>query len=230
MHTAQGGDAFIVGYNQTSITGGRFYLCSTQFDNVGGNGAGMRICDLIEGEIPYGSQIQILNADGATYSFYNYLAEVYDAEKDDFVPGWGDGGEELATSTLAPGTAFWFKAAGNCNATIAGQILADASKTIDINGGQFSMIANPYPASVNPNTLTWTGLSYGDQIQVLNADGASYSFYKYLAEAYDAEKDDFVPGWGDGGEEIVTTGIIPVGQGAWIKPAKALTLKWESPL
>lgn len=190
----------------------------------------MRICDLIKGEIPYGSQIQILKADGSGYDYYNYLLECYDPEKDDFVPGWGDGGEELATSTLAPGTAFWFKAAGNCSATIAGQILTDASKTIDINGGQFSMIANPYPATVNPNDLTWTGLSYGDQMQVLKDDGEGYLYYTYLAEAYDAEKDDFVPGWGDGGEEIVTTGVIPVGQGAWIKPTNKLTLKWESPL
>lgn len=190
----------------------------------------MRICDLISGEIPYGSQIQILNADGATYAFYNYLEEVYDATLDDFVPGWGDGHEELATATLAPGTAFWFKAAGNCNATIAGLILADASKTQNINGGQFSMIANPYPATVNPNDLTWTGLAYGDQIQVLNDDGATYSFYNYLEEAYDATLDVFVPGWGDGHEDKVSTGIIPVGQGAWIKPTNNLTVEWKSPL
>ena len=227
---AAGSGYIDVGYNQTSITGGRFYLCSTQFDTVSGTGAGMRICDLIDGEIPYGSQIQILNADGATYSFYNYLEEVYDASQDDFVPGWGDGGEELATETVAPGTAFWFKAAGNCSATIAGQILADSSKTLNIAGGQFSMIANPYPVAVNPNALTWTGLSYGDQIQVLNDDGATYSFYNYLEEAYDASEDDFVPGWGDGGEEMVSSGVIPVGQGAWIKPTNNLTVEWESPL
>ena len=222
--------ANIVGYNATAITGGRFYLCSTQFDTTGGTGAGMRICDLISGEIPYGSQIQILNADGATYAIYKYLLEVYDADKDDFVPGWGDGGEELATAKLAPGSAFWFKASGNCSVTISGQILADSSKTLNINGGQFSMIANPYPAPVNPNALTWTGLSYGDQMQVLNDDGATYSIYRYLEESYDATLDDFVPGWGDGGEEMVTTGIIPVGQGAWIKPKENLTVEWESPL
>ena len=57
-----------------------------------------------------------------------------------------------------------------------------------------------------------------------------FDIYKYLEEAYDAGTDDFIPGWGDGGDNMVTTGIIPVGQGAWIKPAADVTVTFASPL
>ena len=76
-------------------------------------------------------------------------------------------------------------------------------------------------------------IPYGSQIQVMDMSvfSTSYDIYKFLAEVYDPEIDDFVTDkWGDGGEEIVSTGIIPVGQGAWIKTAKAVTLDWTSPI
>lgn len=218
----------VVGYTGLSATKSTFYMCASQFDSVGGNGAGIPLCDLIKGEVAYGTQIQIRNAKG-TYDIYKYIAECYDAEKDDFVPGWGDVGEELATIKVAPGTAFWFQATADCNVSIAGEILADASKTLNLPAGSFSMISSPYPYDVNPNKLTWTGLSYGDQIQVRNAKG-TYDIYKYLAECYDADLDDFVPGWGDVGEEYVTTEVIPVAAGVWIKTANDATMKFESPL
>lgn len=206
-------------------------MCAVQFDNVSGSGEGIRLCDLIKGDVPFGTQIQILDANGSTYSIYNYIEECYDAEQDDFVPGWGDGGEELATVKLPAGSAFWFKAPSDCAVTIAGQVLADASKEIALVGSQYSMIANPYPTAVNPNVdIEWNGLTYGDQIQVLDANGSTYSIYNYLEEAYDAELDDFVPAWGDGGEEKVVTGVIPAGQGAWIKPLANISLSFTSPL
>ncbi|MBP5320921.1 MAG: hypothetical protein J6334_08020 [Kiritimatiellae bacterium] len=163
------------------------------------------------------------------YATYKYIEEAYDETIDDFIPGWADGLENLATSSLVPGATFWFKVSTPCTATIAGQILADASKTVTVNAGISSMIGNAYPVPVNPNDLEWANLSYGDTLQV-RLDAGGYDTYKYIEEAYDESIDDFVPGWADGLENLVATVVLNPGRGAWIKPAKAVSVTWESPL
>lgn len=220
--------ANIVGYQGTALEAEKYYMVAVQFDGVGAEGAGTAIKDLVTGNIPYGTEMQILASDG-TYDIYKYIAEAWSDDADDFIPGWGDGGDNIALRKLAPGTVFWLKAPADTTVTIAGQIFADASKEFAIPAGKYSMIGNPYPVAANPNALTWTGLTYKDELQVLAADG-TYDIYKYLEEAYDEDKDDFIPGWGDGGDNMVTTGIIPVGQGAWIKPAADVTVSFTSPL
>ena len=220
--------ANVVGFNGTTLAADTYYMVAVQFDAVAGNGAGTAIKDLVKGDLPYGMEMQIQKADG-TYDIYKYIAEAYDEVADDFVPGWGDVGDNLATRLLAPGTVFWLKAPSATEVTIAGAILADASKEFTVAAGKYSMIGNPYPAAANPNALTWTGLTYKDELQVLKADG-TYNIYKYIEEAYDEIADDFIPGWGDVGDNYVTTGVIPVGQGAWIKPAAEVTVSFASPL
>ena len=218
----------MVGFTQSAIEGGKYYMCATHFDTTGGEGVGYAIKDLITGEVPYGTQIQVMQAD-TTYKIYYYIEEAYDEVKDDFAPGWADAEDFVAVDTLAPGAAFWFKAPSACNISIAGQILADASKTVTVPAAQFSMVANPYPTAVNMNTLSWTGLTYGDQFQVMQAD-STYKIYYYIEEAYDEVKDDFVPGWADAEDFLVVTEVLPVGQGAWIKPAAQVSINWGSPL
>jgi len=95
--------------------------------------------------------------------------------------------------------------------------------------GIFSMIGNAYPVDVNPNAVTWTGLTYGDEMQV-RLDAGGYDIYKYIKEAYDEVKDDFVPGWADGLENLVSTGVLRSGRGAWIKPTAAVSVTWEKPV
>ena len=203
-------------------------MIAAQFDDVGGAGAGIAIKDLVTGDVPYGAQMQVRLPAGG-YDIYKYIEEAYDETIDDFIPGWADGLENLATTKVAPGAAFWFKTDTACNVTIAGQILGDASKTVSVNASIFSMIGNAYPADVNPNDVEWTGLTYGDQLQV-RLDAGGYDIYKYIEEAYDETIDDFVPGWADGLENIVSTGILKSGRGAWIKPTAAVSVTWESPI
>ena len=203
-------------------------MIAAQFDAVDGNGAGIAIKDLVTGEIPYGAEMQVRLPAG-DYDIYKYIAEAYDEELDDFIPGWADGFDNLATAKIAPGSAFWFKTDTACNVNIAGKILEDTSKTVNVNAGIFSMIGNAYPADVNPNDVTWTGLTYGDEMQV-RLDAGDYDIYKYIAEAYDEVKDDFVPGWADGFDNLVTTGVLRSGRGAWIKPTAAVSVTWENPI
>lgn len=91
------------------------------------------------------------------------------------------------------------------------------------------MIANPFPLPVNLNSLTWTGLTYGDTAQVLQSNGQAYDIYTYLEEAYDPIGDEFVPGWGDGQEDLMST-PIPVGQGFWLSPAASVTATFTAPV
>lgn len=203
-------------------------MIAVPFDSVVGNGDGIAVKDLVTGDIPYGAEMQVRLPAGG-YDIYQYSNEAYDASIDDFVPGWATGGGDLATAKVAPGAAFWFKTSSACNVTIAGAVLADASKQITVNGGIFSMIGNAYPSDINPNDIDWTGLSYGDELQV-RLDAGGYDIYKYSDEAYDASIDDFVPGWATGGGDYVTESVLKSARGAWIKPAANVTIKWESPL
>jgi hypothetical protein len=203
-------------------------MCATHFDTTAGNGTGYAIKDLISGEVPYGTQIQVMQAD-TTYKIYYYIEEAYDEGTDSFAPGWADSDDYVAVDKLAPGAAFWFKAPSTCNINIAGQILSDASKTVTVAAGQFSMVANPYPTAANMNNLSWTGLTFGDQFQIMQVD-STYKIYYYLEEAYDEVADDFVVGWADSDDYLVVTEVLPVGQGAWIKPAAQVTIDWGSPL
>ena len=217
-----------VGYQSTAASADTFYMIANQFDSVTGDGAGIAFKDMITGEIPYGSQIQVLNSKGG-YDIFTYLEEAYDESIDDFVPGWGDVLENLATIKVAPGTAFWFKAPKSVNGTISGQVLSDASKTIETAAEAYTMIGNPYPEAVNPNAVTMSGVAYGDTIQVLNSKGG-YDIFTYLEEAYDESIDDFVPGWGDVLENLVSDAIIPAGQGAWMLTAGKTELEFVSPI
>ncbi len=203
-------------------------MIATPFDAVSGDGAGIMIKDLVTGEIPVGAEMQVRLKNGG-YDIYNYIETAYDEELDEERPGWADGDEYLVKTKLAPGAAFWLKVPSVCDVSLAGQILTDASKETDFNKGIYSMIGNPYPVDVNPNNLEWTGLSYGDEMQV-RLDKGGYDIYNYIETAYDEELDEERPGWADGDEYLVKTKILRSARGAWIKPAKAISINWQNPI
>ena len=222
-HAADVVSSNIVGYEKVSLSANAYYLSGIQFVKVGGEQGTLN--DLFSAtDIPYGTVIQFLNEEGM-YDLYTYLEEAYDAEADDFVPGWGDGGEELVVDPTPPGTGFWIKSPENYELAQSGEVSSATAITLEVPAGAYTMISNPFPDGFNPNAVTWSdNLEYGTVIQVLNDQGM-YDLYTYLEEAYDPETDDFVPGWGDGGEELVSSSITTSpAQGVWIKSDKAVTL------
>ena len=60
------------------------------------------------------------------------------------------------------------------------------------------------------------------QIQVLNADGLTYTKFYYISDAYDSN-DNPVSGncWADEAGYITTGAQVPVGQSFWVKSASA---------
>ena len=211
-----------MGYQKVALSANAYYLSGVQFTKVGGDTATLN--DLFPAtDIPYGTEVLTLNEQGQ-YDSFTYLEEAYDAELDDFVPGWGDGGEEIVTDGIEPGVGFWVKTPEGYDLTQVGEVESSDSVTVTVPAGTYTMIANPFPAGFNPNKVTWSAnLPFETEILTLNEQG-QYDSFTYLEEAYDADLDDFVPGWGDGGEEIVTEDIAVNGQGIWIKSPEAITL------
>ena len=188
---------------------------------------------MTKGSSSTGDQIQIQNAAGG-YDIY-YLSDgnfkkmgqnTYYPERDG---KWFKGtATSEATAVLAAGQAFWYRVA-NYNTpftmTVAGAVPGDATKSITVNQA-WTHIANPYPFNLALNDgvpyvegMTKGSSSTGDQIQVQNAAGG-YDIY-YLSDGnfkkmgqntYYPERDGK---WFLGTATTPTTGVIPVGNGAW---------------
>ena len=197
-----------------------------------------------DGTMGNAPQIQVLNADGLSYTKYYYISDAYDAE-DNPVSGscWADGAGYIATdaSALALAKGFWFKAMTTGTITCSGQVSASSDIGNTVTANQFNIVANPYPVALDlnaPASSNFTPGEYGDgedgtmgnapQIQVLNADGLSYTKYYYISDAYDAE-DNPISGncWADGAGYIATGTQVPVGQAFWVKSASAGTFTFS---
>ena len=125
--------------------------------------------------------------------------------------------------------------------TASGEVSATAEIENSPTANQFNIVGNPYPVALGLNSGATAGFTpgeYGDgtdttmnnapQIQVLNANGLTYTKYYYISDAYDSN-DNPVSGncWADGGGYIVTGTQVPVGQSFWIKSASAGTFTFS---
>ena len=218
----------IVGYEKLELDKNVFVMGATQFQKVGGKSG--TLSDLFSADdIPYGTEIRFMDTTGH-YQYFKYLEEAYDEDLDDFIPGWADGFENLVTDPVDPGTGFWVSVPKNYDLTQAGQVATNRTIQITLTPGMFEMVSNPFPDAFNPNAVTWGNLEYGTEIRVLDATG-HYQYFKYLEEAYDEDLDDFVPGWADGFENLVSDAIAPVGQSFWIRSVEddPVTITFTNP-
>ncbi|MBO7299252.1 MAG: hypothetical protein J6V41_05525 [Kiritimatiellae bacterium] len=197
-------------------------MTGAQFVNVGGANASLAdlfICD----NIPYGTRVMFATETGA-YDTIKYVEEAYDELNDDFVPGWANGEEYLVSDTIAPGSGFWVIAPSAIELTQLGEVVKEDSVTITIPANIYTMVANPFPKGLNPNDAIWSeNLPYRTQLMTLNSDG-SYTTYRYLEEAYDEANDDFIPGWGNGEEYLITEPITSAGDGVWILTTEEISV------
>ena len=219
----------IVGYEKVNLTDKTYKMGGVQFVGVGDKDVNLN--DLFTGEIEYGTQIMFLDMTTGAYVTYKYLEEAYDEDLDDFVPGWADGKENIAVDPVDAGSGFWFfPASGDTTVTQSGQVSSEKNVSISVPAGQYTMVINPFPEGFNPNKVSWNAdLAYGTQIMILGPTGA-YVSYKYLEEAYDEATDDFIPGWADGKENIVTDDIVGVGEGFWVLAPEGATITFTSPI
>ena len=114
-----------VGYSSQSVVAGQFYMVAVQFADVGAadvaNFNKFFATTCTAGEYGDGSdttmnnapQIQVLNANGLTYTKFFYISDAYDSN-DNPVSGncWADEYGYIVTGTQVPvGQSFWVKSA-----------------------------------------------------------------------------------------------------------------------
>ena len=249
-----------VGYSSQEVKAGQFYMIAAQFADVQAatdvaNFNNFFSTTCAPGEYGDGSdttmanapQIQVLNADGHTYTMYYFISDAYDAG-DNPVDGncWADDNGYIITdeNVLALSKGFWFKAMADGSITCAGQVSSTSEIENSPTANQFNIVANPFPTALALNeakTANFVPGEYGDgsdtsmanapQIQLLNADGHTDTMFYYISDAYDAG-DNPVAGnvWADDNGYIVTGSQIPVGQAFWVKSASAGTFTFGTPI
>lgn len=245
-----------VGYSSQEVKAGQFYMIAAQFADVGAadvaNFNKFFATTCAAGEYGDGTdttmnnapQIQVLNANGLTYTKYFYISDAYDSNDNPVVGNcWADGGGYIVTAedVMALSKGFWFKAMTEGTITASGEVSATAEIENSPTANQFNIVGNPYPVALGLNSAATAGFTpgeYGDgtdttmnnapQIQVLNANGLTYTKYYYISDAYDSN-DNPVSGncWADGGGYIVTGTQVPVGQSFWVKSASAGTFTFS---
>ena len=216
-----------VGYQKLGLSAESYKIGGVQFVKTTSAAANLNELFASSG-IPYGTKILFLNPNGS-YATYTFIEEAYDEDADDFVPGWADGSDYLVTSVSNPGLGFWAFSTTAIDLIQIGQVDDQESRTLSIPAESYFLFSNVRPKGFNPNDadLGWENLEYGTKILALTPSG-SYATYTYIEEAYDEDADDFVPGWADGADYLVTAPIIAPGEGAWIYSKKPLTLTFNN--
>lgn len=172
----------------------------------------------------FGGQVymQTLTPNGytsATYTWVDLSADPDDPDSEAFY-GWYDENDEKVSKTINPGDGFW-TASDDINYKIrsAGKVVT-ASVAIQLGDEGCTMIANPYPTSVNIQDVAVTGYEgdFGGQVymQTLTPNGytsATYTWVDLAADPDDPDSEAFY-GWYDENDELVTKTII-AGEGLW---------------
>lgn len=221
----------IVGYETSNITDGNYNFCGVQFQNVTGgdidlNADGISIVGLTGGaDSDYSDKIMFWNTTNSSYDRYYFY---YDSVDEPEAKGWYD--QDWGQScVLNAGVAFWYKAyvtpgqsakVGK-QITISGAVESDIVDPIAIVDGQYNMIVNPYPVSVdisNPAQVAIVGLTggadsdYSDKIMFWNPTNSSYDHYFFY---YDSVDEPEAKGWYD--QDWGQPCVIPAGIGFWYK-------------
>lgn len=222
--------ANVVGYN-TLNTGVPSQMLGVTFKNVAGGTDGIKLSELIGDFVSYDEiQVSYMEEGLINFNAYQYLTEEDGVEKN----GWYDGSwESAADYTIPRGSAVWFiSASGEAkDVTTAGEV--SKGETVHPAFTEASnMICSPYPIAFNPNapTVSWTGLTSYDEIQVSYMEEGLINFnaYQYLTEEDGVEKN----GWYDGSWEFVEAPIAAAGQGFWLilSDCTNVTLTEKSPI
>ena len=233
-----------VGYTSQEVKAGQFYMVGVQFadvkatDTVDLNTLLSTTC--APGEIGDGEDdtwgnapmIQVLKANGKNYSYYYYISDADDGSETWDKTGWADDQGLLVTTAdaLALSKGFWFKSMSAGMLNCAGQVFAITEFERTIPGGQFEIVANPYPVALNLNAFKTSVISPGEigdgeddtwgnapMIQVLKENGKNYSYYYYISDADDGSDTWDKTGWADDQGYLTVGAQVPVGAAFWIK-------------
>ena len=229
MHTAQGDDAFIVGYQEVAAPSGSSMRTAT-FKAISGN---YKISDIkITGIVGGGGDLfQKLNADGTWGDAYYYLTmdgTGYVADgwyKDDY------GGTPVTDEdVISIGESFIITAASDFTFTFSGEVIG-GNPTVNVPAGS-SIMGNPTPVDTPIAQITVNGAvgGGGDMAQKLNADGTWGDAYYYLTMDGTGYVDD---GWYKddyGGEAVGSEDVLAAGESMIFTAVSNMTLTFPKVL
>ena len=227
-----------MGYNTQAVQGDKLYCIGLQFGDVGSadlasigklatSGITAGAYDTMETDAPC---LMIYN--GATYDYYYYISDAFDAGGNE-TTAWSDPGGDETTDQKAIGTGCWLRIpAGKGTAgsvTEAGQVSEADTSTINIANG-LTLASRPYPIALNISKVTTSGLTAGaydtmetDAPCIMVYNGATYNYYYYISDAFDAGGNE-VTAWADPGGDAVTGELAAVGEAFWVRSGSAGTL------
>ena len=212
----------IVGYSTDSLTSGNFNMAGVTFNNIGSdetfNLNDVNIANATgSDEMNTADLVQIWDPTTSGYTFfYKYYEAEYPEDE-----GWYDAGGD-AEPIVGNGTAFWYRARSGSekSITFAGAIEGSDDVTVDLTGGNFNMVINPFPAAIDLNdTATVTinnatgsdEMNTADLVQVWNPATSGYTFfYKYYEAEYPEDE-----GWYDAGGDAEP--VLPAGTAFWYR-------------
>ncbi len=228
----------IVGYNTVTLSQG-YNLVAVNFGTVGG-GLGLTLQTLFPtttngvllagftgGSAATGDNIAFYDPIAGYTVYYLYKgAKTSDTKNYKWVTAAGVVADD---TPVASGTAFWFKkvAAGNLDATVAGEAANDVSTTMLVKPG-YNTFTSVYPIEWNPNDFGatyWTtngavagSAATGDNIAFYDPTLGYTAYYLYKgAKTSDTKNYKWVSATG----VVVADKIMVPGKGAWYKHAGA---------
>ncbi len=226
---ADGVESGVVGYNTVTIDK-QWTIMSVNFTKPDGtamtiNEAFPYVSGMTQGQMGGADEIQIQNGTGGYDTYYMSNGKVGKATVDEIAGKWVKNGTSVeATTSMAPGTAFWYGAktyATPFNVTVAGGVITDVSKTIAIEK-QYTHIANPYPVALNLNEsigyvegMTQGQMGGADEIQIQNGTGGYDTYYMSNGKVGKATVEEITGKWVKNGDSVAADASIPVGKGAW---------------
>ena len=232
-----------MGYEKVNLVAG-FNMVGMQFVTVGDKTAqtlstAAQLDSQMSGfddEGTYASKLQTW--DGAKYTTFGWSGSSGTdvLEDDDLNNKWLNVDLEETDDTLDKAQAVWIIAEKAGTVTLAGEVPADDSVTVQLVAG-FNMVANPYPATVKVADFgvldsTYAGFddegTYASKLQIWN--GSKYTTFGWSGSSGTdvLEDDDLNNKWLNVDLEE-TDDDVAFGQGVWIIAEKAGTITFTNP-
>lgn len=244
--------ANIVGYNTTSIKGGKMNLLCVSWETVGNTQGKATLNDVMDTSLltsysadgeTAGDYIDTWNMEAGNWGPTYYYVDQPEAWEDTaYTDTWADGDLVPCNPAVEPGSAFWLYSSKDiASFSFRGQVMTDGV-AYTLTAGKMNLCANPYPTVLNLNdktqvTLTGKtsygadGETVGDYIDTWDlASGNWGPTYYYVDQAVAWEDAAYADTWTDGDLVPVESTEIPVGAGFWYNAKAPVTMTFTSPI
>ena len=191
---ADGLDSQTVGYTTTDLQPDTWTLAASQFLGIGGDT--VLLSDLVKGDfvaVPFDEDFIFMEtAPQIEVNGNNFFYVSYESEEfwfDSIAVGPDEG------TPIEVGTGLWIKQNSGpaLYVRFAGQVSDDATEPLDLIGGTWNLVANPYPKSFSITDIAFEGLVavpfdedfvFMETAPQIEANGNNYFYINYESEDF----------------------------------------------